>query len=67
MKRILSNTAMLATGAALLAGPAFAAPAAEAAAAAAPAVFTPTAEMVDKGDVAWMMVSTALVLMMSVP
>jgi Amt family ammonium transporter len=44
--------------------------AAEAAATAAPAVptaFVPTAEMVNKGDVAWMMVSTALVLMMSVP
>ena len=34
---------------------------------AAPAVFVPTADMVNKGDVAWMMVSTALVLMMSVP
>jgi len=35
---------------------------------AAPAAFAgPTAEMVNKGDVAWMMVSTALVLMMSVP
>ncbi len=67
MKRILCNAAMLATGAAMLAAPAFAAPAADAAAAAAPAVFTPTAEMVNKGDVAWMMVSTALVLMMSVP
>lgn len=70
MKRILSNAAMLATGAMVLAAPAFAAPVAEAATAAAeaaPAVFTPTAEMVNKGDVAWMMVSTALVLMMSVP
>jgi Amt family ammonium transporter len=36
-------------------------------AAAAPAAFAPTAEMVNKGDVAWMMVSTAFVLMMSVP
>ncbi len=35
--------------------------------AAAPAVFEPTAEMVNKGDVAWMMVATAFVLMMSVP
>lgn len=35
--------------------------------AAAPAAFTPTAEMVNKGDVAWMMVATAFVLMMSVP
>jgi len=34
---------------------------------AAPAAFVPTAEMVDKGDVAWMLVSSALVLMMSVP
>jgi Amt family ammonium transporter len=74
MKRILSTTAALATGAVMLAFPAFAAPVAEVAAEAAapaaeaaPAVFTPTAEMVDKGDVAWMMVSTALVLMMSVP
>ena len=61
MKRILSNLAVVATGAALLAAPAFAAPAA------APAPFVPTADMVNKGDVAWMMVSTALVLMMSVP
>jgi Amt family ammonium transporter len=34
---------------------------------AAPAVFVPTAEMVNKGDVAWMLVASALVLMMSVP
>lgn len=34
---------------------------------AAPAAFTPTAEMVNKGDVAWMLVASALVLMMSVP
>jgi ammonium transporter, Amt family len=70
MKRIFLNAAALATGAVLLAAPALAAPvaeAAEAAAAAAPAVFTPTPEMVNKGDVAWMMVSTAFVLMMSVP
>jgi len=42
----------------------------EAVAEAAPAVataFTPTAEMVNKGDVAWMLVASALVLMMSVP
>ena len=57
MKRIFCKAAMLTAGAVLLAAPAFAAP----------AVFTPTAEMVNKGDVAWMMVSTALVLMMSVP
>ena len=37
----------------------------EAAAAAAPVV--PTSAMVNKGDVAWMMISAALVLMMSVP
>jgi Amt family ammonium transporter len=70
MKRILCNAAALMTGAVMLAAPAFAAPVAEAATAAveaAPAAFTPTAEMVNKGDVAWMMVSTALVLMMSVP
>lgn len=40
--------------------------AAEAAPAAA-AAFTPTAEMVNKGDVAWMLVASAFVLMMSVP
>ena len=57
MKRIFCKAAMLTAGAVLLAAPAFAAP----------AVFTPTAEMVNKGDVAWMMVSTALVLMMRVP
>ena len=57
MKRIFCKAAMLTAGAVLLAAPAFAAP----------AVFTPTAEMVNKGDVAWIMVSTALVLMMSVP
>jgi ammonium transporter, Amt family len=37
------------------------------AAAAAAGPFVPTAEMVNKGDVAWMLVSSALVLMMSVP
>jgi len=46
---------------------AVAAPAAPAAEAAAPAAFVPTAEMVNKGDVAWMLVASALVLMMSVP
>ncbi len=43
------------------------APADGAAEAAAPAAFAPTAEMVNKGDVAWMLVASALVLMMSVP
>ncbi len=46
---------------------AVAAPAAPVAEAAAPAAFVPTAEMVNKGDVAWMLVASALVLMMSVP
>lgn len=40
---------------------------AQAAAAPAAAAFVPTAEMVNKGDVAWMLVASALVLMMSVP
>jgi hypothetical protein len=47
------------------AAPAFAQEAAAAASPAAP--FTPTAEMVNKGDTAWMLVSSALVLMMSIP
>lgn len=34
---------------------------------AAAAAFVPTAEMVNKGDVAWMLVASAFVLMMSVP
>lgn len=46
---------------------AVAAPAEPAAAGALPAAFVPTAEMVNKGDVAWMLVASALVLMMSVP
>ncbi|MBB5684577.1 ammonium transporter [Sphingobium boeckii] len=37
------------------------------AAPAAAAAFTPTADMVNKGDVAWMLVASAFVLMMSVP
>ncbi len=41
--------------------------AAPAAAAAAPATVVPTDAMVSKGDVAWMLVSSAFVLMMSVP
>jgi Amt family ammonium transporter len=39
----------------------------DAAAPAAPAAFTPTADMVNKGDTAWMLISSALVLMMSIP
>lgn len=69
---------MGAAGASLLAAlPAFAQEAAEKAAEGAAAVaeaapaaaaaFTPTAEMVNKGDVAWMLTSSALVLMMSIP
>jgi Amt family ammonium transporter len=42
-------------------------PAAAAATTAAAAPFVPTAAMVDKGDVSWMLISSALVLMMSVP
>ncbi len=60
--------------ASLAAMPAFAQEAATkvaaAAATAAPAAataFVPTAEMVNKGDTAWMLVSSALVLLMSVP
>jgi ammonium transporter, Amt family len=34
---------------------------------AAAAAFVPTAEMVNKGDTAWMLISSALVLLMSVP
>ncbi|MFA9201532.1 MAG: ammonium transporter [Cypionkella sp.] len=60
VRRLLIGTGTVAAG--LLAATAAAA---QDAAAAVP--FTPTAEMVDKGDVAWMMVATALVLMMSVP
>ena len=64
-----------ATGATMFAAlPAFAQEAVEKAAEvateaapAAAAAFTPTAEMVNKGDTAWMLVSSVLVLMMSVP
>jgi ammonium transporter, Amt family len=70
IRRVINS--VVATGGSLLAASgAFAqeaaATATTAAAEAAPAAFVPTAEMVDKGDVAWMMVATALVLMMSVP
>jgi ammonium transporter, Amt family len=50
-------------GAALFALPAWA----QDAAAPAAAAFVPTAEMVNKGDTAWMLISSALVLLMSVP
>ncbi len=70
MKRIILNAAMLATGAVMLAAPAFAAPVAEvaevvtevveAAAEATPAVPNP-------GNNAWMMTATVLVLLMILP
>lgn len=66
---MLSRFSKLSVAAGLV-GLAMAAPALaqEAAAAAAPAApFTPTPDMVNKGDTAWMLVSAALVLMMSVP
>jgi Amt family ammonium transporter len=53
--------------AALATLPAFAQETAVKVAEAAPAAFVPTAEMVNKGDVAWMLTSSALVLMMSIP
>ena len=56
-----------AAGASLFAATAAFAQEAAAVPAAAPAAFTPTAEMVNKGDVAWMLVASALVLLMSVP
>lgn len=62
MKRILSTTAALATGAMLFAAPAFAAPAADAAAAAAEAVTVP-----DMGNNGFMMTATVLVLLMIIP
>lgn len=66
MKRIFTTTAALATGAMLLAAPAFAAPVADvaeavtAAAEAAPAVPNP-------GNNAWMMTATVLVMLMILP
>ena len=66
MKTATRTSAGLAgTGAALfLAMPAWAQ---ELAAPAAAAPFTPTAAMVDKGDTTWMLISSALVLLMSIP
>jgi ammonium transporter, Amt family len=54
-------------GAALFALPAWAQDVAQEAAAPAAAAFVPTAEMVNKGDTTWMLISSALVLLMSVP
>jgi len=62
MKRILSTTAALATGAMLLAAPAFAAPVADAAAAAAEVAPVP-----DMGNNGFMMTATVLVLLMILP
>jgi len=62
MKRILSTTAAIATGAFLLAAPAFAAPVADAAAAAAEAVPVP-----NPGNNGFMMTATVLVLLMILP
>jgi Amt family ammonium transporter len=47
--------------------PAWAQDAAAAAPDAAATAFTPTADMVNKGDTTWMLISSALVLLMSVP
>lgn len=58
-----SPVKLLAAAAALLA----ATPALAQTAGPAAAGFTPTAAMVDKGDTAWLLVSSALVLMMSIP
>ena len=67
MKNALKLAGGLGLGA-LAASPVWAnAAAAAAEAAPAAAAFTPTAEMVNKGDVAWMLVASAFVLMMSVP
>lgn len=60
MKRLTLSFAAGAAGL-LAAAPAWAQDAAAA------ATVTPTAEMVNKGDVAWMLVSSAFVLLMSVP
>ncbi|QIK78330.1 ammonium transporter [Sphingomonas piscis] len=66
LSRLIRGGAVAAGAAAFAAMPAWAQDAAAAAPAAA-APFTPTAEMVNKGDVAWMLVASAFVLMMSVP
>jgi Amt family ammonium transporter len=64
------NRALLALAgisALFLAGPAFAQDVAAAATAAAPAAAAAPAQTVDKGDTAWMLTSSALVLLMTVP
>nr|WP_295665760.1 ammonium transporter [Sphingomonas sp.] len=74
MSDTLKFAGLAGAGAALVASlPAWAQNAADAATAAAPKVaaaaapFVPTAAMVNKGDTAWMLTSSVLVLMMSVP
>ncbi|HXG81183.1 MAG TPA: ammonium transporter [Sphingomicrobium sp.] len=61
LSRSLKFAGVAGLAALIAAAPAFA----QEAAAAAP--FTPTAEMVNKGDTTWLLISSALVLMMSVP
>jgi Amt family ammonium transporter len=72
MKKLLERTTFAALPLLLLAAPAFAddaapAAAAPAAAAAAPAAAAAAAPAVNSGDTAWMLASTALVLMMTIP
>ncbi|HYC95804.1 MAG TPA: ammonia channel protein, partial [Sphingomicrobium sp.] len=63
LSRYIKFAGVAGLAALVAAAPAFA----QEAAAAAAAPFTPTAEMVNKGDTVWMLTSSALVLMMSVP
>ncbi len=64
IQRLKIAGGMSAVGVAFLALPAWAQ---QTAAPAAAAAFVPTADMVNKGDTAWMLISSALVLLMSVP
>jgi Amt family ammonium transporter len=64
LSRYLKLAGVAGLAALFAAAPAFAQ---EAASTAPAAPFTPTAEMVNKGDTAWLLISSALVLMMSVP
>src|SRR5688572_26299587 len=68
LSKMIRGGVTAAAVAAFAAMPAWAQDVAAAAVPAAPAgPFTPDASMVNKGDTAWMLVSSALVLMMSVP
>ena len=67
MRGVTDMLRYLARGAAALSALAISTVAIAQDAAAPAAPFVPTAEMVNKGDVAWMLVASALVLMMSVP